>query len=88
MSDIGWAVIERVLDDNDVAYAAGIADNVLDALTDEGLVIVQSNTKKLSPAHVRQIRMQHKAGDTQAEIAERYGLNPATVSRIVRGEYW
>lgn len=64
-----------------------LADCVLDDLESAGLVIVKSNEKKLNPHQVRAIRSKHKLGDTQANLADFYGVNPATISRIVRGYY-
>jgi DNA-binding MarR family transcriptional regulator len=48
-----------------------------------------SNRKKLSSPEVARIRLLHQTGDwTQAAIADAFDINPATVSRIVRGQYW
>lgn len=47
-----------------------------------------ANRKKLTDADVRTIRLNYKTGMTQEEIAGYFGINRATVSRIVRGEYW
>lgn len=62
-------------------------EQVLAALAEDGFVIVKSNEKKLNPHQVRAIRTKHKLGDTQAELAAFYEVNPATISRIVRGYY-
>lgn len=43
------------------------------------------NRKKLTDSEVRTLRMKHRAGATQLELAKEFGINPATVSRIVRG---
>lgn len=83
-----YDVILGVLETYEVNSPMTIADSFMDALDDNGYVIVKANTKKLVPAQVRAIRSKHKLGDTQAELADYYGVNPATVSRIVRGEYW
>lgn len=64
-----------------------ITDQIWDCLEDNGYVVVKSNTKKLLPADVRQIRAMHRRGASQADIAHAYRVNPATVSRIVRGIY-
>lgn len=45
------------------------------------------NAKKLTAADVRRLRGEHRAGLSQRELAEVYEVNPATVSRIVRGVY-
>lgn len=83
----GWNVIERVLDDHQIHNHISIADLILDSMLDEGLMVVKSNEKKLNPAQVRAIRSKHRLGDSQAELAKFYGVNPATISRIVRGIY-
>lgn len=51
-------------------------------------VLGTSNRKKLSPGDVREIRTRHRRGETQSSIADDFSINPATVSRIVRGEYY
>ncbi len=46
------------------------------------------NRKKLSDREVKEIRNLSRATDlTQREIADCYDINPATVSRILRGVY-
>lgn len=47
----------------------------------------RSNAKKLTGDEVSRIRQWHRAGGKQREIADAYDVNPATVSRIVRGQY-
>lgn len=47
-----------------------------------------NNRKKLSLGEVADIRKMRRFGVTQADIAAEYGVNPATVSRIVRGIYF
>lgn len=84
----GYDVILGVLETYEVNSPMTIADSILELLEDNDLMIVGSNEKKLVPAQVRAIRSKHKLGDSQAELAQFYGVNPATVSRIVRGEYW
>lgn len=60
----------------------------LDSTAEEIITLFNSqNKKKLSPVQVREIRAYHRRGESQADIAYLYGVNPATVSRIVRGEY-
>ena len=86
--DQGYDVILRVLENYEVHAAMSIADAIMDYLDDEDLMIVGSNEKKLGSWEVRQIRAAYKRGDSQVDIAGSYGVNPATVSRIVRGEYW
>ncbi|AGM61568.1 helix-turn-helix DNA binding domain protein [Mycobacterium phage Kalnoky] len=51
------------------------------------LAAQNDNRKKLSPGEVNTMRLMKRAGFTQAEIAESFDVNPATVSRIVRGIY-
>ena len=47
-----------------------------------------NNAKKLSPREVERIRNQARSGRfSQRQIADMYGVNPGTVSRIVRGIY-
>ncbi|AIG78423.1 Hypothetical protein AJAP_27895 [Amycolatopsis japonica] len=46
------------------------------------------NDKKLSPREVARIRDLRADGWKQRDIADAFDINPATVSRIVRGEYW
>lgn len=64
------------------------ADRIWDYLEDDGYVIVKSNKQKLTPLDVRQIRSLAKNGATHADIGDRFGVNRATVSRIVKGDYW
>lgn len=45
------------------------------------------NRPKLTDREVRDIRDAHRGGMRQKDLADNYGLNPATVSRIVRGIY-
>jgi DNA-binding NarL/FixJ family response regulator len=47
----------------------------------------RDNRKKLSAREVRDIRQLKLSGMSQREIAYSYDINPATVSRIVRGHY-
>lgn len=82
------ALLDAVSNLGTVHDVFGITARVWDYLEDDGYVIVKSNEKKLNPAQVRAIRAKYKMGDSQAELAQFYGVNPATVSRIVRGEYW
>lgn len=60
-----------------------------EAATGDVMAIFRAtNRKKLSASEVRTLRMMHRSGSTQAELAERFSINPATVSRIVRGIYF
>ncbi|AMS01037.1 hypothetical protein SEA_ARCHERNM_43 [Mycobacterium phage ArcherNM] len=45
------------------------------------------NRKKLTDREVRDIRDAYYGGARQKELAEKYGVNPATISRTVRGVY-
>ena len=48
----------------------------------------RNNRKKLSVREVKEIRNLSRASDmTQSEIADVFAVNPATVSRILRGIY-
>jgi hypothetical protein len=42
----------------------------------------------LSEADVRQLRQQAASGTPQKQLAQRYGIAPATVSRIVTRKAW
>lgn len=47
-----------------------------------------SNSKKLTPADVRRMRAEYRTTSlNQKALADIYEVNPATVSRIVRGVY-
>lgn len=45
------------------------------------------NRKKLTRREVSDIRAAHRGGMSQSDLARSYELNPATVSRLVRGIY-
>lgn len=45
------------------------------------------NRKKLSKSDVKRIREMKRNGCTQSDIAECFDVNPATISRICRGQY-
>lgn len=45
------------------------------------------NSKKLSADDVRRMRRDAASGLSQRELADIYEVHPATVSRIVRGQY-
>ena len=45
------------------------------------------NRPKLTDREVRDIRAAYKGGMRQKDLAENYGVNPATISRTVRGIY-
>lgn len=84
----GWgALLDAVEGTGKIHDTFSFTDQIWDLLEDEGYVVVKANTKKLLPADVRKIRMGYKAGATQADLAESFRVNPATVSRIVRGIY-
>ena len=62
--------------------------NEFDDLKFRLMLAVNDNRKKLSRQEVRALRRDWDTGYfTQAEIAADYGINRATVSRIVRGIY-
>lgn len=46
------------------------------------------NRKKLTAAEVARMRRWHTEGWSQAELADAFDVNDATISRIVRGIYW
>lgn len=62
-------------------------EQVLLSLMESGYVVVKANEKKLTGSQVRMIRAKHKQGYSQAFLGDEYGVNPATISRIVRGIY-
>ncbi|BBC43606.1 helix-turn-helix DNA-binding domain protein [Mycobacterium phage AN9] len=45
------------------------------------------NRKKLTEREVRDIREAYRGGMKQKDLADNYGVNPATISRTVRGIY-
>lgn len=45
------------------------------------------NRKKLTEQEVRDIRDAYYGGARQKDLAEKFGVNPATISRTVRGVY-
>ncbi|AHG23829.1 HTH DNA binding protein [Mycobacterium phage EagleEye] len=45
------------------------------------------NRPKLSERDAKDIRQAYQGGMKQAELARNYGVNPATISRLVRGIY-
>ena len=45
------------------------------------------NRHKLTNHEVQDIRAAHRGGMKQKDLALNYGVNPATISRIVRGVY-
>lgn len=60
--------------------APGAAPEILD-------IFRHNNQKKLSASDAQAIRAMYWSGQTQRSIARHYGVNPATVSRIIRGVY-
>src|SRR5690606_41381778 len=49
----------------------------------------RNNQKKLSPREAKRIREKYQTGQfTQAQLADMFDVNDATVSRIVRGIYY
>lgn len=45
------------------------------------------NLPKLSKRDVKDIREAYRGGMAQIDLANNYGVNPSTISRIVRGIY-
>ena len=45
------------------------------------------NRRKLTDREVKDIRQAHSKGMKQKDLADNYGVNPATISRLVRGVY-
>lgn len=75
----------------DLISAAARLQHALQELHDTLRVIEReprSNAKKLTADEVASIRQLHQRSSlNQREIAEAFDVNPATVSRIVRGVY-
>lgn len=46
-----------------------------------------NNRPKLSAQEVKDIRAAYRGGMPQVSLADNYGVNPSTISRIVRGFY-
>lgn len=49
--------------------------------------LTTGNKKKLTASDVRRIHAMKRNGCTQRDIADCLDVNPATISRIVRGHY-
>lgn len=47
----------------------------------------RNNRPKLTEQEVKDIRAAYRGGMIQIDLANNYGVNPATISRIVRGIY-
>ena len=67
--------------------AAEDFEDLVIALKRENDELAHSNRKKLGPEEVQGIRTLKRLGWTNKSIAETYDVNPATVSRIIRGIY-
>lgn len=75
---------------NDLAKSFEAVQAQIRALIEENQELRRktNNRKKLAPSDVRRIRSLYAdSGWTQRELAEAFDVNPATVSRIVRGIY-
>jgi len=46
-----------------------------------------NNNRKLTESEVQEIRDRHRAGEKNVDLAYSFDVNPATISRIVRGQY-
>jgi DNA invertase Pin-like site-specific DNA recombinase len=64
-----------------------IADLVQQLAVPAPVTAPQNNRPKLTKREVAQIRAMKRNGHTQAELAEIYAVNPATISRIIRKQY-
>ena len=51
------------------------------------LKLETGNRPKLTEFEVKDIRAAYKGGMSQIDLANAYGVNPATISRTVRGLY-
>lgn len=77
------------MSDTETMIRSVLSEYGAEAATGEIMGIFRAtNRKKLNASEVRTLRMMHRAGSTQAALAERFSINPATVSRIVRGIYF
>lgn len=79
----------------DHLYAGTAADNMRDMLTRgrgrlKGAPGQRNANAKLTDALVREIRAKAANGPrgTQAQLARAYGVSPAIIAKIVRGEMW
>lgn len=79
-----------------IAKLIGEIDSLLaeNAYMRERLKAVESQTgpsrpnrRKLTELEVRDIRAAYRGGMSQSDLANNYGVNPATISRTVRGLY-
>jgi hypothetical protein len=48
----------------------------------------RNNTTKLTPTQVDEVRAAYKTGETQRDLATRYGVCKSTIGYLVRGETW
>lgn len=48
---------------------------------------LRDNRSKLTEFEVKDIRAAYRGGMSQSDLAHAYGVNPATISRTVRGLY-
>ena len=69
-------------------YISGLESEVAD-LRDKANTtgIKRANRKKLDRFAASDIRQMHRTGVSQRALADIYDVNPATISRIVRGIY-
>lgn len=61
--------------------------NYLRKRVDELENLPRNNRPKLTEQEVRDIRSAYRGGMSQVDLANNYGVNPATISRTVRGLY-
>jgi DNA-binding NarL/FixJ family response regulator len=84
MSDVGATIAQLVESARELEAEVGRLHRENQRLRD-----TRSNRKKLTVREVENIReLNRRTGWTQKQIAEAFGVNPATVSRIVRNQYW
>lgn len=74
------------------AFASDLKELLLEldyykAKVDELEAKPADNRPKLSDQDVKDIRSAYRGGMPQIDIANNYGVNPSTISRIVRGFY-
>lgn len=78
------AAINQLLDENESLKRQLAAAKITGKMDVPGF---RQNKPKLNKREVTAIRALSRSGETNREIADIYGINPATVSRIVRHQY-
>jgi predicted DNA-binding protein (UPF0251 family) len=50
--------------------------------------VIQTQSAKITEEQVREIRLLHKEGWTQPDLAKKYGIVPSAISHIITGRAW